>query len=298
MEGSGENGSETPPWWSAHRPEQQRFFGSVRGVGRPLLICDYDGTLAPFQMDKMQAHPYPGVAERLEAIVRGGTEVAFVSGRPSSELVQLLPMAEGLEVWGMHGREHRSRDGRRTVLELTPRQLQALDQVQGDLERGGWADLLERKAGSLALHWRTLAGDSVEQTAGTPSGGSGRTPAEARDAAGKAFACCAGQDGFAVLPFDGGLELRTEDRTKAHAVEALLAQANPAAAAFLGDDLTDEDGFRVMRERGGLALLVRAEVRASRAQFSLRPPGELLGFLDSWIQARAQGGGKTAAPVL
>ena len=267
---------------------QADFFSRVGQAGRPLLLCDYDGTLAPFQRDKMQALPYPGTAERLQAILGGGTEVAFVSGRPSGELVQLFPLAGGLEIWGMHGREHRAADGTRTVAELTANQLAVLDRVQAGLKQSGWADLLERKAGSLALHWRTLERGS----------GAARTPEDARAAAEKAFGAYAGQDAFAVLPFDGGLELRTEDRTKAHAVEALLAKADPAASAFLGDDLTDEDGFRVMRERGGLGLLVRSEARPSAAAYTVRPPEELFAFLDQWIVARAHAGSKIATRVL
>ncbi len=265
-----------------------KFLGRVGQAGRPLLICDYDGTLAPFQRDKMQAVPYPGTGKRLQAILDSGTELAFVSGRPSGELVQLLPLASGLEIWGMHGREHRAVDGTRKVAELTAGQVTVLDQVQAGLEGAGWADLLERKPGSLALHWRTLEGESAPA----------RTLEHARAAAEKAFSAYAGQDAFAVLPFDGGLELRTEDRTKAHAVEALLAKADPAASAFLGDDLTDEDGFRVMRDRGGLGLLVRPEVRPSVAAYTLRPPEELFAFLDQWIAARTHAGSKIAARVL
>jgi trehalose-6-phosphatase len=52
--------------------------------------------------------------------------------------------------------------------------------------------------------------------------------------------------------------------------------------AYLGDDLTDEDAFVALGYRG-YSILVRGEVRASSARFWLRPPEELLGFLDGWI---------------
>ncbi len=88
-----------------------------------------------------------------------------------------------------------------------------------------------------------------------------------------------------LLAFDGGLELRSTDRNKGTVVGHLL-MTEPAGipAAYLGDDLTDEDAFAAIGTRG-LSLLVRSEARASRARFWLRPPEELLDFLDSWIEA-------------
>lgn len=266
------------PWASAAR-EREQFFTVVGRARRPLLICDYDGTLAPFQADKMQAHPYEGVVDRLARLTESGTALAFVSGRPVGELLQLLPLANGTEIWGMHGREHQSSHGKRTLLEPGPEQRAALDAAEAALLDRGWSrSLVERKVGSLAMHWRTLPSDGKS--------GQQQTQKTARMEAEKVFAAYAGRHAMAVLPFDGGLELRTEDRTKAHAVEALLASPDPGAAAFLGDDLTDEDGFRAMRAWRGLALLVRAEPRVSDAHFFLRPPAELLSFLDAWLGAR------------
>ena len=136
--------------------------------------------------------------------------------------------------------------------------------------------MVERKIGSVALHWRTLA-DKQDTLA----------LREAQAAARAAFAPHAGRNSLALLPFDGGLELRAENHTKAHAVRALLIGADPGAAAFLGDDTTDEDAFQAIREQAGLALLVRREPRPSHAEWALEPPGELLAFLDDWQAASA-----------
>jgi trehalose 6-phosphate phosphatase len=86
-----------------------------------------------------------------------------------------------------------------------------------------------------------------------------------------------------LLPFDGGVELRPTDRTKGTVVRQILSQ-EPAAipAAYLGDDLTDEDAFTALGNRG-YSVLVRSEIRASAAEFWLRPPAELLEFLGNWI---------------
>jgi trehalose 6-phosphate phosphatase len=262
-EDNGLRAARTPVRWFENPAAQQQLGAVLRDAATPLLICDYDGTLAPFHSDKMQAYAYPGVAERLTRIAVGRTRLTFISGRPIAELLTLLPLAEHAEIWGMHGREHRTPQGDVTQYEPTAPQRAAFDHAQQDLEQKGFAGVLERKVGSLALHWRdasALPGDRDH----------------AEQAARAAFAPFSGEHALALLPFDGGLELRTEDRTKEHAAEALLTIADPAAAAFLGDDVTDEDAFRAVDARGGTALLVRPELRPSAAHFALHPPDEWL----------------------
>ena len=227
----------------------------------------------------MQAYPYPGVAERLAALAATpGVTVALVSGRPVAELSKLLPLAEQLEVFGSHGREHRAPDGSYHLAEIAPEVRGALDDAERQLRAAGWSAELERKAGSLALHWRGLSAARAE---------------EARKQAEHLFASFHGGGQLATLVFDGGLELRATDATKAHAVEQLLRTVPGVPTAFLGDDTTDEDAFHALRagagERG-LSLLVRAEARLSEAPYSLRPPGELLSFLDDWLHAAQRRG--------
>jgi trehalose-6-phosphatase len=54
--------------------------------------------------------------------------------------------------------------------------------------------------------------------------------------------------------------------------------------AYLGDDRTDEDAFKALAGRG-LAVLVREELRPTAAAVWLRPPVELLDFLQRWMTA-------------
>ncbi len=258
-----------PRPWFADLQAQAGFLAAFQDSEAALLICDYDGTLAPFHDDRMQARPFPGVEERLEAIAKGRADLAFVSGRPVHELIHLLPMAERVEVWGMHGREHRTAEGRMRTLEPSAAQRAALDEVQAELQTQAPDLIMERKVGSVVLHWRGLLGARLTA---------------AKALAEQVFSPHAGRNALGLLPFDGGMELRTEDHTKGHAVEALLAGADARATVFLGDDTTDEDAFRVVRAHGGLGLLVRSELRPSHAQFSLHPPAELLSFLDQFLQ--------------
>jgi trehalose-phosphatase len=84
-------------------------------------------------------------------------------------------------------------------------------------------------------------------------------------------------------------------RNKGEAVEAILAEAGGQGAgpvAFLGDDITDEAAFRAVRRLGrlGLAALVRLEWRETAAEVWLRPPAELMAFLERWLQAARSDG--------
>jgi trehalose-phosphatase len=85
-----------------------------------------------------------------------------------------------------------------------------------------------------------------------------------------------------ILPFDEGLELRARGCNKQFAVKAVLSETpQGAAAAYLGDDITDEDAFRAVKARG-LGVLVRTEFRPTEADVWLTPPQELVTFMKQW----------------
>ena len=79
------------------------------------------------------------------------------------------------------------------------------------------------------------------------------------------------------------------DRTKADAVGAVLVEMDvDAPVAYLGDDDTDEDAFHALQDRG-LRVLVRPHWRATDADLWLRPPVQLMAFLDDWLAACSPG---------
>jgi trehalose-phosphatase len=256
-----------PPTWVASA-EAARLSRRFQTGVRSLLMLDYDGTLAPFHTDRFQAVPYPGVAARLQTLSElAEVRLVLVSGRSARELDQLLGIQ--LEIWGSHGREHLSADGSYKHFALDSAERAALDEVERKLSELGWARTLEVKPSSIAVHWRSADISTQEQirsTVTTVFAGIGRT------------------NSLELLPFDGGAELRSTDRTKGTAVREILAEESAATpVAYLGDDLTDEDAFAALGD-GGYSVLVRSEVRDSAARFWLRPPAELLAFLDDWIR--------------
>lgn len=244
------------------------FWTRVRSSRRPVLMLDYDGTLAPFRVDRRLAHPYPGVGPRLARLLSGPTRLVIVSGRPAADLPALLGLAPHPEIWGCHGWERLLPDGRLARDPLPEAARATLVRARAWIAERGLAEHSEAKPVSVTLHWRGLP------------------PARAADleaAARTAWEPLAAGAGLELHPFDGGLELRHPGRDKGSAVNRVLGEtAAGEAIAYLGDDLTDEDAFAALGGRG-LPVLVRGDWRPSAAQLWLRPPAELYAFFDTWL---------------
>lgn len=249
----------------------REFFAGLATAAHSRLLLDYDGTLAPFQTQRMEARPYDGVIERLARIQQAPTSgITMISGRPAAEVATLLQPLSGIEIRGAHGLELRTEDGDLERIPLAEADAAALRRARNQLEGFGMIGALEEKAGGLALHWRKQTTHAAEQM---------------RALAVRLWAPLLVGTSLRLLPFDGGLELRVTRPHKGDAVQAIRnALPSGARMAYLGDDATDEDAFRSIGP-DGLAVLVRVEHRATAASIWLRPPEELLMFLDEWIAA-------------
>lgn len=253
------------------------FFARVRRSGRPVLLLDYDGTLAPFRAERDEAVPYAGVRELLESILdEGHSRVVVISGRSVKDLAPLLATEPLPELWGAHGWERRLPDGSVERGEMSERARDGLEEARERCRRAGVsAARLEEKPGCLALHWR---GDGE------------RERRRIEELVRPLWRDVAQSHDLGLHDFDGGIELRIPGRTKEDAVNSVLEADEPdVPVAYLGDDLTDEDAFRALEGRG-LSVLVRTERRDTRADVWLRPPQELLEFLRRWREAASQGG--------
>ena len=247
------------------------FYERLRGFAHKVLLLDYDGTLAPFRVRRDQALPYPGVREILARILAAGrTRLVIVSGRLASEVLQLLDLPAPPEIWGSHGWERYSTTGKREVFAQDIHILQGMIDLKEWLLSQGYADHFEMKPGSLAVHWRGLGAQDQQLMHAKISG---------------AFKELSPILGLALREFDGGIELYLPARNKGLVVKTILDEMDgDVVAAYLGDDATDEDAFAALEGRG-LSVLVRKEYRPTRAQAWLRPPDELLDFLNRWHRA-------------
>lgn len=251
----------------------EEFFRSVAGSASPLLLLDYDGTLAGFRINRFEARPWAGVRELLAKIQRDGrTRMVVITGRPAAEINAMLKLDTPVEVWGLHGAERLYPDGRRELEEASPLALKKLDELRDRLRDDAFGGLFEDKANAVVMHWR------------------GHSPRQAKLIERKTralFEPLAEMDGLSLLDFEAGMELRV-GRDKGGAIHAIIEQAAPGRpVTYLGDDLTDEEGFRAINEAGAphLSVLMRREWRETAAEVWLRPPAELRWFLNQWIRA-------------
>lgn len=253
------------------RHDESLFFSALSAASTRVLLLDYDGTVAPFCVNRNRAFPYTTVVDLIDSIMSTcATRVVLVSGRNAAEIPPLLGINPAPEVWGVYGLERLSPDGRHDRGYLREEALQALTEAACGLELEGLAGLLETKLGSVGVHWRSLSDKDMEQ---------------ARTSAYSILAPLACKANLLLQEFDGGLELRVRGASKGHAVRAILAEtSDEVPVAYLGDDLSDEDGFRALNDRG-LTVLVRPDYRHTAAQVWLRPPEELIQFLTDWIRA-------------
>lgn len=232
-------------------------------LGRSAILTDVDGTLAPIVARPEQAAVPPRATELLERLAGSYGLVGCISGRRSAEARRLVGV-EGIAYAGNHGLE----------LLLPGDEQPRPDPALQDRERDAAEFLVGRGAGELsaaglrledkgpiqALHWR------------------GADDERAAEARAHEIAAAAGRAGLELRWGRKVLELRPAGGGgKDAAVGALLTGRGIRAAVYAGDDRTDLDAFRRLRElceEGSLQTAVCVGVSSPEA------PPELAGESD------------------
>lgn len=198
-----------------------------------LVATDFDGVLAPFVTDPMEARAIDGTLEALVDLAGlPGTHAAVVSGRDLAVLTQLtsLPQDSPVTRIGSHGAQT-SRDDAADDLDADERRL--LDTLTRDLhavleQHPGVR--LELKPKAAVLHTR------------------GEDPGVADAAARAALGVAERHTGVKVLRGKDVVELSVVTADKGTALLALKDELGAQALAYFGDDVTDEHAFAVMGE--------------------------------------------------
>jgi trehalose 6-phosphate phosphatase len=231
---------------------------------RSAILTDVDGTLAPIAERAEQAAVPAEAREALVALSRRFGLVGCVSGRQALDARRLVGL-DGLAYAGNHGlelllpgeekpRSDPSLDGRERD---AVRFLAALDGSR--LEGAGLRR--EDKGPIQALHWRGAEDEAgAERRAHEIAIGAGKAGLEPRW----------GRKVLELRPAGGG--------GKDQAVAALLASDGLNRAVYAGDDRTDLDAFRrlrELREAGELEVAVCVGVLSEEAPVELEEEADL-----------------------
>jgi trehalose 6-phosphate phosphatase len=237
---------------------------------RSALFLDYDGTLVGIAPTPAEAHAddalrglLASLAERLQGAI------AIISGRPVGDIDHFLAPLR-LTVAGLHGLELRLQDG--TLIECAAAG-EPLDRARAALQtftERTPGTLLEDKRLSVALHYRGA-------------------PAAADEAI--AIAALLAEQSDGILRLQRGkmvVELLPAGRDKGRAIEDLLALPQFAGRhpVFVGDDVTDEAGFRAINERGGTSVRVGTAEHETEADWCLAD----VRALRRWLEDALAGG--------
>jgi trehalose 6-phosphate phosphatase len=230
------------------------------------LFLDFDGTLVDIaeRPDEVRVDPaLPPALDRLQQRLDGA--LALVSGRPIAFLDQRFSPFR-FDAAGLHGIEHRLA-GRLSpcnpddhpVLRAEVARL-----VEATIAHPGL--LIEDKGCSVAVHWRIVP--HLAEFA--------RTLAQrAADALGADYRIQYGKAVAEILPAASG---------KGRVIETFLREApyRGRTPIFIGDDLTDEQGFEAVNAAGGLSVRIGAGETAARQR--LETPAMLREKLLSWAK--------------
>jgi trehalose 6-phosphate phosphatase len=236
------------------------------------LFLDFDGTL----VEIAERHDAVQVDDGLRALVaalarRLEGRLAIVSGRSVDEiLAYLVPPggAPGFAIAGSHGLELMLPNGRRERPQPPETLTETIEELK-QLARTTPGLVIEAKPFGAAVHYRQApeAAAEVERLART----------------------VAGRGVFTLQHGKMVWELRAVGPDKGDAVKALIAEAPMAGTrpVFVGDDLTDEAGFRAAITLGGAAVLV-GERWDSAADHGLRDVAAVhawLARIAEWVAA-------------
>jgi len=210
------------------------------------LFLDVDGTLLDFAARPEDVHvdgATRALLARLQIQLDGA--IALISGRSLAQLDRLFEPLE-LPAAGIHGFERRSASG---VVHRPSSTVATLDRIRKWLRGVVLPDsglTLEDKGHALALHYRTAPQNAARARASVRTAAAQLGPA------------------YEVIEGSKVVELKPAGSTKATAIDAFMKEApfKGRMPVFLGDDVTDFDGFAAVRNYGGMDVAVGDRVSA------------------------------------
>lgn len=253
----------------------------IRKASHIFLFSDYDGTLTP-----IVERPEDAVlADETRKLLGGLAKqrrytVGIISGRSLMDLMARVGLSDIVTYAGNHGMEIHGKglDFVEPVAEEMQSLFRVLHHVLSITLRGVTGVLVENKGLTLSVHYRRVREKEVPQVKSIVDRVAGPLNSAGR---------------IRITSGKKVLELRPPvSWNKGKAVELLLRKhgdgltGRNTLAVFLGDDLTDEDGFKMINARDGLSVYVGDGNQPSSANYYLASPQEVCLFLKRLVEMR------------
>ena len=243
----------------------------IRNADSLVLFLDYDGTLVPFK-DKPTEVRTPEKIKKIlrELITNPKILVVIVTGRPQHDIKQLLKI-KGLSFIALHGLQTETSNGEQyswkqaNQTRFLIQRIKKTMQEELSQETGAF---LEDKDLTVVLHYRLLHPDRIS------------------DLQKKFKNIVQSNDKEKILEIISGakvLEVRPKGWNKGKAIELFLAkqQKKNILPLYIGDDITDEDAFRILGKRGISIYVMNESTRKTAAQYWVKNPDDIYFFLKS-----------------
>ncbi len=229
------------------------------------LFLDVDGTLLDIAERPDQVAPHEIDSALVEALQRAaGGALALISGRSLAQLDAMFAPLR-LPAAGQHGYERRDVNGARHRHRFPVDTLRPAKDALREFAGRHPGLVMEDKGASVALHYRLApqlgeAALEAVRRASAPLGG--------------------------AVQIQGGKmvwELKPAGADKGLAIEEFMREPPFAGRTpvFLGDDVTDEHGFRVVNRLGGHSIKVGAG--HTDARWRLLNPAAARAWLRDWL---------------
>lgn len=233
------------------------------------LFLDYDGTLTPIVNDPEKALMEDEVRKILKEI-SAFIPVAILSGRDRANVKEKVGLKELLYA-GSHGYDI---SGPSLEMQYSGgvKCLPALDEAEEQLKHQLGLELgvkIERKKFAIAVHYRHVPEEHVDDVL------------QKVNKILEKHSCLKGGPGKMIMELKPDFEWH-----KGKALEWLLETMNlkNSVPVFIGDDITDEDGFKAIADRG-IGILVGGHGQETSAKYSLQNTKQVEVFLGRLLKA-------------
>jgi len=224
------------------------------------MFLDFDGTLVEIS-ETPDAVAFAGTTRSVLTSLQRQLDgaLAIVTGREIGVVDEMLAPFR-CPVAGIHGLTRRDANGHLHCMAVQPGFLDAAEQILSAFTAEHRGLLVERKSHAIALHFR----------------GAPEREAACLDAM---AAIVALDDAIRLVHGKMVIEARPAGGDKGTAVDQFMAEEPFVGRRpfFAGDDITDEDAFRVVNARGGVTLKIGHG--ASCARYRLNDTAHFLAWL-------------------